>query len=162
MENNFQIAAIQSTQFKGLFDLEEPALAKLGAVKMIVETKPGYPCRVSLEDANIGEEVILFPFQHHSTTSPYQATGPIFVRKKAPTATLKVNEIPFFLNHRFLSLRGYDGNGMMVDAKTIEGTFLKTAITGLFSNKTIEYLQIHNASYGCYMCQVNRSTPFTH
>ena len=127
---------------------------------MIAKTKPGYPCRVSLEDANIGEEVILFPFQHHSTTSPYQATGPIFVRKKAVVATLKVNEIPSFLNHRFLSLRGYDENGMMVDAQTVEGASLKTAITGLFSNKTIEYLQIHNASYGCYMCQVNRSFLF--
>ena len=160
MENNFQITAIKSTQIADFFNMEPQALAKLGAVKMKVDSNPGFPCRVSLKDAAVGEEVILLPFQHHQTTSPYQATGPIFVRKKAATATLKVNEIPSFLNHRFLSLRGYDKHGMMIDAQTTEGRSLETAIARLLSNPAIEYLQIHNASYGCYMCQVNR-TPTT-
>jgi hypothetical protein len=40
---------------------------------MTVDEFPGFPCRVSLQDAEIGEEVILLPYQHHKTNSPYQA-----------------------------------------------------------------------------------------
>jgi len=80
---NFKIKSLESSEFLSLFDLDNPALEKMGAIRMIVDEFPGFPCRVSLEDAEIGEEVILLSYQHHQTNSPYQASGPIFVRKIA-------------------------------------------------------------------------------
>ena len=159
MNQNFQITPIHSSQVDHILHLSETDYAKLGVVKMIVAEKPGYPCRVSLADAEIGEEVFLFPYQHHATASPYQSTGPIFIRKNVLTAQLAVNETPLFLQHRLLSLRGYDTHGMMQNAKTIAGTLLTTSILELFEHAAIDYIQIHNASYGCYMCQVNRVIP---
>ena len=123
---------------------------------MIVNEKPGFPCRVSLEDANIGEEVILFPFKHHNVNSPYQSSGAIFIRKNARAAQLEINEIPTMLEHRLLSLRIYDGDGMMVDGRTVEGNILGKEIENVFENELVKYIQIHNASPGCYNCQVNR------
>lgn len=156
MNTNFRISAIENN-FNHLFNLEEEALLKKGVVKMIVDAKPDYPCRVSLEDAEVGEEVVLLPFKHHNTNSPYQSTGPIFVRKNAVRKRLNINEIPEMLLFRLLSIRVYDKNGMMIDAKTIKGKALKDEIKQVLNNSAAHYIQIHNSSPGCYNCQVNRA-----
>jgi len=124
---------------------------------MIVDEFPGFPCRDSLEDAEIGEEVILLPYQHHKTNLPYQSSGPIFVRKIAKTANYEINEIPKMFNHRLLSLRGYDKNAIMKDASVIEGNNLKAQIIKIFENDDIQYIHIHNAKPGCYNCLVERA-----
>ena len=155
MKSDFKISAIEN-DFNHFFNLSKEELQSKGAVKMIVDEKPGYPCRVSLEDAEIGEEVILFPFQHHITDSPYQSNGPIFIRKDVKSVELAINEIPRMLLHRLLSLRVFDQNGMMIDAITIEGDRLKDQIQVIFTNISALYIQIHNSSPGCYNCQVNR------
>ena len=123
---------------------------------MIVDEKPGYPCRVSLEDAKIGEEVILLPYEFHKTNSPYQSRGPIFVRKGIVTKQLENNEIPVMLNHRLLSFRGYDKDGLMKEATTEKGENTKRVIEQIFENSEIEYIHIHNSSPGCYNCEVRR------
>jgi len=135
METNFKIKSLNHTEFLGYFELTDLELEKIGAIRMTVDKFPGFPCRVSLEDAQIGEEVILLPYSHHKTTSPYQASGPIFIRKKATTATFETNQIQQMLNHRLLSLRGYDKNGMMKEASVVEGNTLKESIIRLLKTK---------------------------
>jgi hypothetical protein len=147
---------LQDNEFSNLFALDDLELGNIGAVRMTVDSFPGFPCRVSLEDAAIGEEVILLPYQHHKTNSPYQASGPIFVRKSAKTASLKTNEIPKMLNHRLLSLRGFDKSGMMKDASVVEGQKLREQIIKTLENNEIHYIHIHNAKPGCYNCVVER------
>lgn len=155
MNTNFKITALENT-FNHLFDLEDDVLAEMGSIKMIADTNPGFPCRVSLQDAEIGEEVILLPLKHHDTLSPYQASGPLFVRKNAQRAELSTNEIPKMLRHRLLSIRAYNSNGMMLNANTIKGEIIENAIQDMFSNPLIAYLHVHNSGPGCYNCQVNR------
>ena len=155
MRTDFRISAIEQ-DFQDLFDMNEKELTSIGAKRMIADEKPGFPCRVSLEDANIGEEVILFPFEHHKVRTPYKSSGPIFVRKNVKKADLKINEIPLMLDHRLLSLRIYDTAGMMIDARTVKGNILKDEIPEIFRNDNAEYIQVHNASPGCYNCQINR------
>ena len=154
---NFRIKAFDDLEFVALFNLGNSELEKIGAVKMIVDEFPGFPCRVSLEDAEIGEEVILLPYQHHKTNSPYQSSGPIFVRKIAKSSIYEINEIPKMFNHRLLSLRGYDKNAIMKDASVIEGNNLKAQIFKIFENDDIQYIHIHNAKPGCYNCLVERA-----
>ena len=152
--NNFQIKSLEASEFSNLFELDQSGLQKIGAIKMTVDKKPGFPCRVSLEDAEIGEEVMLLPYQHHKTQAPYQSTGPVFVRKNAETARLSINEIPKMLQHRLLSLRAYDRNGMMKESSVAEGHALKDALEKIFTNPDISYIHIHNAKAGCYNCEV--------
>jgi Protein of unknown function (DUF1203) len=154
--NNFQVKALPYTQFAHLFSATEAELQNIGALKMIVNEHPGFPCRVSLQDASIGEEVILLPYQHHKTNSPYQATGPIFVRKNAIEATLPINKVPTMLLHRLLSLRCYNNKGIMIDATAIEGKIVSETLQALFTNKEIVYMHIHNAKPGCYNCVAER------
>lgn len=153
---NFKIKALDQEEFSNLFTLNKEELEKIGAIKMTVDEFPGYPCRVSLKDAAIGEEVILLPYVHHKTKSPYQASGPIFVRKIANTASLETNEIPKMFNHRLLSLRGFDVNGIMKNATVTQGTNLKEEIINIFELEEINYIHIHNAKPGCYNCVVEK------
>lgn len=50
---NFKIKSIDDKEFSSLFNLDDLALEKMGAVRMIVDECPGFPCRVSLEEARI-------------------------------------------------------------------------------------------------------------
>ncbi|HHC78374.1 MAG TPA: DUF1203 domain-containing protein [Flavobacteriia bacterium] len=155
MNTNFKISAIKN-KYNHLFGLNEKELNSKGIIKIIVDKKPGFPCRVTLEDAEIGEEVLLLPYKYHKTESPYQASGPIFIRKNATMVNLEINEIPEMLFKRLQSLRVYDKNGMMIEAKTLEGKDIRNEIKVIFSNEMASYIQIHNANPGCYNCQVNR------
>jgi hypothetical protein len=155
MKTNFRIVAIDNN-YNELFKLTEKELADKSMIKMIVDQKPGYPCRVTLEDAEVGEEVLLFPFEYHKTKSPYKASGPIFIRKNTLKATLEINKIPEMLFKRNQTLRAYDKNGIMINAISPETSELKKGIETLFSNSIASYIQIHNTNPGCYNCQVNR------
>lgn len=156
MSPGFQFRALAAEQFAPLFQQTDAALAALGARRMVVTEQPGFPCRVSLVDGEIGETVILLPFLHHDTDSPYRASGPIFVRAGARTAEPGVNEVPAYLRHRLLSVRGYDVAGMMTAAEVGEGSDLEAIIGRLFADAAIRYLDIHNARPGCYNCRVER------
>lgn len=157
MLQNFQITGIDGPGLEPLFAMSDGELAEKGMARMIVDRKPGFPCRISLVDAEVGEEVLLLPYVHHNTSSPYRGSGPIYIRKNARPASLAVNEIPGMLLHRLLSVRAYDSAGMMQQALVLNGSELPMAIHELFANKQIAYLQIHNAGPGCFNCQVNRS-----
>ncbi|HJS58772.1 MAG TPA: DUF1203 domain-containing protein [Vicinamibacteria bacterium] len=124
---------------------------------MVVDEKPGFPCRVSLVDAEVGETVLLVPFTHHDVSTPYRASGPIFIRSHARTANPAVDEVPIMFKHRQLSIRAYDEAAMMVDAKVVTGTDLEATIRHLFANESVGYLHIHNAGPGCFNCSVVRA-----
>jgi hypothetical protein len=155
MTTSFRIVGLPLAEFVPLFSLNETELGKKRARRMLVDTKPGFPCRVSLEDAEIGERVILLPFTHQPA-DPYRASGPIFVREMAKEASLAPGEIPEVVRSRLLSVRAYDRDGMMVDSEVTEGAELEDHINRFFSNSRVSYLHLHNARAGCYSCRVER------
>lgn len=157
LDDSFQIIALPAERFEALFEQRDAELREIGACRVVVDEKPGFPCRVSLVDAEVGETVILIPFVHHDVASPYRASGPIFVRRLAETASPAVNEVPGMLRHRTLSVRAYDGAGMMMDAAVVNGTEIETPIRRLFADARVSYLHIHNAGPGCYNCRVVRA-----
>jgi len=157
MKTNFRIVGLPLTQFEPLFSLGDNELAQKGARRLIVDAKPGFPCRVSLQDAEIGERVILAPFVHHDVESPYRASGAIFVRETAKEIELAPGEIPEVVTSRVMSVRAYNDKGMMVNAAVTPGKELKSQIEKLFGDSNISYLHLHNAGAGCYSCRVERS-----
>jgi Protein of unknown function (DUF1203) len=157
MQSNFQFVALARENFEHLFSMNDVELATVGARRLTVDENVGYPCRVSLMDAPVGERVILTPFQHHEADSPYRSSGPIFVRESAKTAKPEVNEIPVMFHHRMLSVRAYDQAAMMRAGRVIEGHGLEEAIKDLFTKEDIAYLHLHNAGAGCFNCLVQRA-----
>lgn len=157
MSRSFRFVALEAEPFAPLFDQSDEELASLGAKRMVVDERPGFPCRVSLQDGEVGETVVLLPYTHHDVPSPYCSSGPIFVRKGVPTARPAVGEIPEMLARRLLSVRGYDAEGMMIAAEVVEGRDLESTITRLFTNDRMSYLHLHNAKPGCFNCAVVRA-----
>lgn len=154
---DFRFVALPYEPFAPLFDLSDADLDARHARRERVNETPGVPCRVSLADAEIGETVLLLPFVHHDVTSPYRASGPIYVRRGARTALPAVGEIPLMFRHRLLSLRAYDSSATMINAAVANGTDLDATIGDLLANPAVSYLHVHNARPGCYNCRVERA-----
>ena len=127
-----------------------------GMRRMIADEKPGFPCRVSLEEAEPGERMLLTNFEHQPAHSPYRATGPIFVRENAGAA-YDGTDVPPVLRPRLLSLRAYDRDGMIVEADAVLGDDVEAALARLFARDDTVYIHIHYAKRGCYACRVDRA-----
>jgi Protein of unknown function (DUF1203) len=154
---SFQIHALPPVQFEPLFTLSKRELAKIRAIRMIVDSKPGYPCRVSLADAEIGETIILVNFKHQSGESPYQATHAIFVRENAEQAFPDVGTVPESLETRLISIRAFDDKHYMVDADVVEGSRLGVSIPAMLQDPGVAYLHLHYAKPGCFAARVTRA-----
>lgn len=154
---DFRLRALDPTPYAPLFDLDDAALHARGARRIRVDSHPGYPCRVSLEDALPGERVLLVHHIHHAVDGPYRSAGPIFLRPGAAMAQPALNTLPQSLRRRPLSLRGYDAGGAMIATALVDGEAAGPAIADLLDNPAITTLHVHNARPGCFACAVERA-----
>ncbi|HEY2070882.1 MAG TPA: DUF1203 domain-containing protein [Rhizomicrobium sp.] len=153
----FHFRGLQANSFAAYFAMSGAELAAQGTHIMIADEKPGFPCRVSLADAELGERVLLLNFEHQPARSPYRATGPIFVREAA-LEPYDGAEVPPALRPRLLSLRAYDEAGMMVDADVAEGSQIEGLLERLFARIDTAYVHVHYARRGCYAALVERDS----
>jgi len=153
---NYKITSLDLSTFNHLFGLNEQTLAKRGVQRMTVTEKPGFPCRVTLQDAEIGESVLQLNYEHQPAASPYRFAHALFVRENATESAYYENEIPEQLQIRKLSIRSFDSSGMMVDADTCDGSDLESLIERLLSDHSADYVHVHNAARGCYLAKVSR------
>lgn len=127
------------------------------AVCVTADQKPGYPCRLTLEDANPGEELILFHGCFHPASSPYRSSGPMYVRLGKQETRLPANQLPAFIDHRLVSVRVYREDGMMLDADVMSGSELSqclTELTHLQGREGARYVHVHNAATGCFLLAI--------
>ena len=155
---SFRVSALPAAPFAPLFRLSDAELARIGAVRRVADRAPGFPCRVSLRDAEPGETVLLLHHEHQPAATPYRAGHAIYVREGATEARPAAGEVPALLRHRLLSVRAFDADGMLTDADVVEGAALEAAIERLLlAAPNAAYLHLHNARPGCYMARVDRA-----
>lgn len=157
---DFRISGLPAEPFQSYFAMTDAELRTHGAQRMIAteaDLGPMPPCRVSLRDAEVGETSILLHYPHHtSATSPYRASGPIYVREGVTQTASFVNHVPAQQRTRLLSVRAYDADGIMVDAEVLPGNELETLIAQFFARDDVAFLHAHNARHGCYSCRIDR------
>lgn len=153
---SFQLVGLPSEPFQALFDLPDDKLAAIGAKRVIASEHPGYPCRISLVDAAVGEELLLLTYAHHRVASPYQASGPIYVRRGAAQRTLEAGEVPDYVRRRLISVRAYDSAHMMVAGEVCDGTVAGACLERLLLDERVDYVHLHNAKRGCFSCLAMR------
>jgi hypothetical protein len=138
--------------------IERPTEAVLQQARPVQVTAPNSaPCRVSLQDAEPGETVLLFNYAHHERASPYRSIGPIFVRAEATKAARYLDHVPEAIVRRLMSARAYDEAGDMIDAEVVEGTQLEPLLTRLFGNPDVAFIHLHHARRGCFAALVTRA-----
>jgi|SRR6185295_10933057 len=152
----FRITGLPTGSFDELFTLSDAELAARGAVRRIGRAKPGFPCRISLTDAEPGTEVILTNYEHQPAASPFRASHAIYVRR-GETRYDAIDQVPEQLRQRLLSVRAFDDAGMMIAADVVDGAEVEAVIERLLGDDHASYLHIHFAKQGCYAARVDRA-----
>lgn len=154
---SFQIHALLPGQFEPLFAMSDIELEKVRACRVTADAKPGYPCRVSLADAEIGETLILLNFEHQPGDSPFQFSHTIYVRENAEQVFPAIGEIPDDLKLRLTSIRAFNDRHHIVDADVVDGSLLSESILTVLQNPEVSYIHLHNAKLGCFTARVTRT-----
>ncbi len=155
---SFRIIGLDVDQFRPLFGLRDADLHARNTRRVIADAaKPGFPCRVSLEEAAAGESLLLTNFEHQAAASPYRSAHAIFVRETASETFDRVDVVPELMRSRLLSIRAFDDRGMMLDADVVEGANAEVLIERLLSRSVAAYLHAHFAKRGCYAARIERA-----
>lgn len=153
----FQIHPLDPAPFASMFALSDEELASRGARRVVADAPYRFPCRVSLEDAAPGEELILCNHAHQAETTPFAASHAIFVKKDAEKRTPAPGAAPEVLTRRVLSIRAFDAEHMMVAGEVAEGAALEDRLTALFDDEAVDYVHIHFAGRGCFGALATRA-----
>jgi hypothetical protein len=152
---NYTVRGLSPDPFIPLYGLRDEELAKRRACRVVVDG-PGFPERVEMRDAEPGEALLLVNFEHQSADTPYRSSHAIYVREGA-TEAWSGNHLPEVMRKRLLSLRGFSGDGMMIDADVVEGRDADPVIERLLADPKVAYIHAHYARPGCYAARIDRA-----
>lgn len=153
---SFRVTGLDPAPFRRLHALSDAELTARGVRRVRVETKPSAPCRISLDDAEIGENVLLLGHTHQPADTPYRQQGPIFVRETEARFDAE-GVIPPALQRRPLSLRGFDAEHMMIEADLVDGAHAADLVERFFANPNVAYIHAHYAKRGCFAALITRA-----
>ena len=154
---SFRTTGLSPEPFRNLYGLSDQELALHGGKRYVADKTPGFPDRIEMRDASIGEKLLLLNHVCQPANTPYRATHAIFVREGAKNAYDRVDEIPEVMRARLLSLRAYDAEGMMLDADVVDGREIEAVISRFFLSPQVAYIHAHNAKRGCYSGRIDRA-----
>lgn len=152
----YRIKGLEPAAFASLFQLGDAELEAKGMARMAVDN-PNFPCRISLRDCELGDEVILLNHVSHDGNNPYRASHAIFVSKSATEPGDYVDTVPPALERRILSLRAFDAQGMMVEAALAQPGKADPVIRKLLGNPAAAHIDAHNAIRGCFAARIDRN-----
>jgi hypothetical protein len=151
----YRIEGLSPVQFRPMFGLSDAELAARRALR-VRANGPGFPCRVSLEEAGEGEELLLVNYASHDVETPFRTIYAIYVRRAAAAAAVHCGRVPDYLGRRTLGLRGFDAAGMLGGAVLAMPGEADARIRELFGRPEIASIHAHNAAHGCFLARVER------
>jgi hypothetical protein len=153
----FRITGLAAAPFLPLFDRPDSELAALGIRRYTVDSCPGFPDRIEMREASIGDTVLLLNHVSQPADTPYRASHAIYLRKGATATYDAVDQVPESMRIRLLSLRGFADDGMMRAAEVVDGSELEAVIAAMFADPDVAYIHAHNAKRGCYAGRIDRA-----
>ena len=155
---SFAVTGLPLEDFRPLFGLPDEALAARGILRHTADAPLGYPCRITLTDAQPGETLLLMGYEHQPADSPFRSRHAIYVGEQAAKTARYVDEIPPSLAARpFISLRAFDEAGMMLDGQVAPGADLRPMVERMLRADGVAYLHAHYAGRGCYAARIDRA-----
>ena len=152
----YEVRGLDPGPFAPLFAMDEGQLAERRAVRVRAAASAGFPCRVSLRDADEGDELMLVHHVNHDVETPYRNAFAIYVRKDAAAPARYVDEcLPVFAG-RQIALRAYDAAGMLAKARLALPGEADARIRELLEDPVVSYIDAHNAAYGCFAARIER------
>jgi hypothetical protein len=153
----YRISGLARQEFEPLFELGEEELARRNARRVRADSPTGFPCRVTLEDAEPGEGLILLNYVSHDVPTPFRTAYAIYVREAAGEPPCYRDEVPALLDKRTLGLRGFNAEGMLRGGLLAMPGEADARIRELFERPEIASIHAHNAAVGCFLARVERN-----
>jgi hypothetical protein len=157
MNMTYRIAGLNPAQHSHLFAMSDAELAAINARRLSATDNRGFPCRVSLRDADEGDNLILFHHVSHDVATPYRSAYAIYIRENAQAAAEYIDETPPVFEGRPIALRGFDADGNLRDAALALPGQADARIRELFECEEIAYIHAHNAAHGCFSAAIERT-----
>ncbi|MGH8032746.1 MAG: DUF1203 domain-containing protein [Luteimonas sp.] len=152
---DYVVSGLALQSFQPLFGLDDAALRAHAAARMRVDVKPGFPCRVTLEDAEPGETAavaVAAPRRRHAVSRrradlrARDRAGKRARPQRDPGAAAQPAAVGARLRCRRLDAR----------CEVVDGVDLDALIERFLADPRIDFLHVHNARRGCYACRIDR------
>lgn len=153
----YRIQGLAPDRFRRWVGLSDAALAAESVVRVRADSKPGFPRRVTLEDAEPGETLLLLNHADHEVATPYRNSFAIYVREAAREAATFEDALPPVFADRPIAFRAYDEAGMLRGAALAVAGDHDAQIRALLDRPEIAYLHAHNAAHGCFSARIERA-----
>lgn len=155
---SYVISGLPLDDFRPLFGLSEAELAARGIQRYTADADHGYPCRLTLEDAKVGDTLLLLNFEHQPADTPFRSRHAIFVNERAAETARYVDQpAPVLTSRPYISLRAFDEAGMMTEGLVAPGAEVAPAIEQMLADPKVAYLHAHFAGRGCFAARVDRA-----
>lgn len=151
----YRIRGLDPYQFSHTFAFVRAGMGG-GLSRLETAGKGRYPCRVSLQDAEEGEELLLTHYTNHGVETPYRNAFAIYVRAAAKKPAEYVDTVPPILRARPIALRGYDHAGNLHTAALSIGDDVDLIVRSLLEDGKVAYIDAHNAMHGCFAARIER------
>ena len=136
---------------------DSESLIARGAVRVTADKPDAFPCRITLDDAAPGDRLLLLNHVSADVPTPFRASHAIFIRKGAKQARQYRDEMPPFIMRRAVSLRGFDGKGMIRAASLAQPGEAEPMLRQLLDEEEILHVDIHAAAWGCFLARAERN-----
>ena len=154
---SYRIAGIDPSCYASLVGAAPEKLARHGVIRVTADASPGFPCRVTLTDAEPGETLLLVNHVSHDVATPFRSSYAIYISERARQAAAYIGSIPPALDRRTIALRAFDQEAMLHAATLAAPGEADGAIRTLFEDPAIAYIHAHYAAPGCFAASVQRS-----
>lgn len=154
---SFTVTGLSAEPYAHLYGLSDTELAAQGAYRYCADASPGFPDRIEMRDAQVGETLLLVNHASMDRETPYRTAHAIFVREGAEKTYRESNIIPQVMHRRLLSLRAFNGAGMMLDADLAQGDAISEVAKRLLDNPAVDRIHAHYALRGCYAGLIERA-----
>ena len=109
----YSVTGLDPAPFADLFKASDAERTTHLSEVVTATSDTGFPCRVSLADAKMGERVLLVHHVSNDVARPFRMAHAIYVRERAEPPPVYRDALPAMLDRRTIGLRAFDGEGMM-------------------------------------------------
>ncbi|WP_205480459.1 DUF1203 domain-containing protein [Sphingomonas arenae] len=152
---SYRIEGLAAQQFAHLYGLSEAELFSRGVLRVTADG-PGFPCRITLEEAEPGTQLLLLNHVSQPLDTPFRSSHAIYVTEGAEEAASFVDEPPPVMRTRALSLRGFDYHGMLKACLLAMPGEADLRIRDMLKDQDVAEIHAHNAAAGCFSARIVR------
>lgn len=153
---SFVVTGLSAEPYVHLYGLSDQELEHHGAYRATADVSPGFPDRIEMRDARVGETLLLVNHASMDRDTPYRTSHAIFVLEGAQETYRAQNTVPQVMHRRLLSLRAFDASGMMLDAELAQGNAISDVANRFLENPAVDSIHAHYALRGCYAGLIKR------